>query len=29
MWWRRERAREEEASLWDLFDRETRDEAPR
>ena len=28
-WWRRERARDEEESLWDLFERETRDEAPR
>ena len=29
MWWRRERARDEEESLWDLFDRETRSEPPR
>ena len=28
-WWRRARAREEEESLWDLFDRETRDEPAR
>jgi hypothetical protein len=29
MWWRRERGRDEEESVWDLFDRETRSEAPR
>jgi hypothetical protein len=29
MWWRRERAREEAETLRDLFDRETRSEAPR
>jgi hypothetical protein len=31
MWrlWRRERARDEEESVWDLFDRETRGEPPR
>jgi hypothetical protein len=29
MWWLRARDREEDESVWDLFERETRTEAPR